>query len=178
MAIMSISDYAQANGVSYEAARKLVRRYTDELGEHLLRQGQTRYLDDEGQKILDTHRQGNPISVITTDRLEEIQQLRAEVSQLKDALLQTQGALMAAKDKLIASAGQQALLDAATHDKELLQAQIAATAAETARKEAELNSEIRDLSAAKAALEARNAALEAELAEARRPWWQKFIAKK
>ena len=177
MAIMSIGDYAQVNKISYEAARKLVIRYTDELGEHLHRQGKTRYLDDEGQRILDEHRQGNPISVLNNDRLEEIEQLRGEVSQYKDALLQTQSLLMAAKDKLIASAGQQALLDAATHDKELLQAQIAATAAETAQREAVLQAEIRDLASAKAALEAENRALQTQLDKKSKPFWVKWLAK-
>ena len=54
--MISIKDYAKNKGVSYEAVRKQVNRYKDELDGHIHKQNRTQYLDDEAVTFLDSKR--------------------------------------------------------------------------------------------------------------------------
>ena len=47
--MISLKDYAKKKNVSYEAVRKQVNRYRDELGDHLYKKDRTQYLDEEGE---------------------------------------------------------------------------------------------------------------------------------
>lgn len=75
---MTMKDYAHKCGVSYEAVRKQVRRYADELEGHIKQQGRVQVLDDWAVDYLDDKRQGNPVVVAQTDLQQELQQLRNE----------------------------------------------------------------------------------------------------
>lgn len=54
--MISIKDYAQSCGVSYEAIRKKLTQYREELDGHIMKQGRTQYLDDYAVEFLDKHR--------------------------------------------------------------------------------------------------------------------------
>ena len=45
-AMITIKDYAKQKGVSYEAIRKQIKRYEDELEGHLVKQNRFLMLDD------------------------------------------------------------------------------------------------------------------------------------
>lgn len=75
---MTMKDYAHKCGVSYEAVRKQVRRYSDELEGHIKQQGRVQVLDDWAVDYLDGKRQGNPVVVAQADLQQELQQLRDE----------------------------------------------------------------------------------------------------
>lgn len=95
--MISIKDYAQSKGVTYEAVRKQVKRYKDELGTHVQKQGRTQYLDEEAVKILDSKRAESPVVLIQAGKDEEIERLTAEnkalllkLAEVQDALIQEQ----------------------------------------------------------------------------------------
>lgn len=81
--MISIKDYAKKQGVSYEAIRKQVNRYKDELGEHLIKRERTQYLDEEGEKILDSKRQNNPVVYVESAEKQENADLKKELEELK-----------------------------------------------------------------------------------------------
>lgn len=76
--MISIKDYAKNNNVSYEAVRKQVKRYEEELEGHIYKQNRMQLLDDEAVKILDKHRQENPIVILNQDTNDRIKQLEEE----------------------------------------------------------------------------------------------------
>lgn len=84
MNVITLRDYAKQNHISYEAVRKQVVRYADELGAHIIRDGRQQFLDEEAVAFLDAKRQKNPVAIIQQDKDEQIEALRAE----KEALLQ------------------------------------------------------------------------------------------
>lgn len=84
MNVITLRDYAKQNNVSYEAVRKQVVRYADELGSHIIKDGRQQFLDEEAVAFLDAKRQKNPVAIIQQDKDEQIEALRAE----KEALLQ------------------------------------------------------------------------------------------
>lgn len=76
--MISIKEYARKNNVSYEAIRKQVKRYNDELDGHIIVQNRTQYLDDIAVSILDEHRQESPVIIFNQDIDERIKQLEQE----------------------------------------------------------------------------------------------------
>lgn len=141
----SIKEYAKANHITYEAARKQVKQYADELRGHIVTRNRTQYLDDEAVALLDEHRRGSPVVVYNQDREAALEQLRQENKALLQQVAALQDRLLTAQDSALEAAKQSALLVAAEADKDRLQA--------------------------------RCEALEAELAAARRPWWQRLAKK-
>lgn len=85
MNVITLRDYAKQNNISYEAVRKQVVRYADELGNHIIKDGRQQFLDEEAVAFLDAKRQKNPVAIIQQDKDEQIEALRRE----KENLLQT-----------------------------------------------------------------------------------------
>lgn len=93
--MLSIRDYAQNKGCSYEAVRKQVNRYKAELEGHISKVNRTQYLDEYAVEFLDSKRAANPVVVVEIGKDEEIKRLEEEnrklllkVAELQDALLQ------------------------------------------------------------------------------------------
>jgi hypothetical protein len=80
--MISLKDYAAQKNVSYEAIRKQVARYRDELEDHIVVDGRQMYLDDEAVAFLDEKRQKNPVIVYQQSKDEEIAALRSDKEQL------------------------------------------------------------------------------------------------
>lgn len=76
--MISLKDYAEQVGISYEAVRKQVDRYKLELDGHISKIKRTRYLDDEAVAFLDSKRQDNPIIIQQLDKDETIERLEQE----------------------------------------------------------------------------------------------------
>lgn len=73
-----MKDYAKEKGVSYEAIRKQVNRYKDELEGHITKIDRTQYLDDEAVAFLDDKRAVNPVILMEVGKDEEIERLNNE----------------------------------------------------------------------------------------------------
>lgn len=80
---VSIKDYAREAGVSYEAVRKQMKRYSEELEGHIHQQGRTQYLDDEAVAFLDQHRLEKPIVVYEAGYDRQLRELEDTIAQLR-----------------------------------------------------------------------------------------------
>ena len=167
MNVITLRDYAKQNNISYEAVRKQVVRYQDELAGHLIKDGRQQFLDEEAVAFLDARRQKNPVAIIQIEKDEKIEQLEKENKQLLLALTSVQEALLAEKEKtgamLAEKNAQVALLQA---DNEVAKGEVAKAAQEA--KEAfqrALNAKEREEAWRKYAAD-----LEAYDA---RPWWRR-----
>lgn len=82
MVVISLRDYAKQKNISYEAVRKQVARYKDELNGHIIMDGRQQFLDEEAVAFLDAKRQKNPVAIIQQDKNERIEELEEQVKQL------------------------------------------------------------------------------------------------
>ena len=100
--MITIKDYAKQKGVSYEAIRKQIKRYEDELEGHLVKQNRFLMLDDEAVQFLDSKRSENPVIVYEQNKDEELEQLRHENKVLLIQINTVQDQLGKVQQKLIA----------------------------------------------------------------------------
>jgi len=103
--MITIKDYAAQKRVTYEAVRKQINRYKEELGEHLIKQGRTQYLDDEGVAFLDEKRQNNPIIIFEHDKDEQIDQLQQDNEKLKALVAELQSQIIEKDNMVIKTQG-------------------------------------------------------------------------
>ena len=99
--MITIKDYAKQKGVSYEAIRKQIKRYEDELEGHLVKQNRVLMLDDEAVRFLDGKRSENPVIVYEQNKDEELEQLRHENKMLLIQMNTVQDQLGKVQQKLI-----------------------------------------------------------------------------
>ena len=100
--MITIKDYAKQKGVSYEAIRKQIKRYENELEGHLVKQNRFLMLDDEAVQFLDSKRSENPVIVYEQNKDEELEQLRHENNVLLIQMNTVQDQLGKVQQKLIA----------------------------------------------------------------------------
>jgi len=144
--MITIKDYAKQKGVSYEAIRKQIKRYEDELEGHLVKQNRFLMLDDEAVRFLDGKRSENPVIVYEQNKDEELEQLRHEnkvlliqMNTVQDQLGKVQQKLIAEMNttKLLTSEKVQYLEYKAQAEQKELQLQDAAKAREAAQQKAD-----------------------------------------
>ncbi len=82
--LITIADYANRWNVSYEAIRKQVNNYADELGEHVRQIGKNRFLDQYAVEFLNEKRRVNPTIIKSVNKEEEITFLKAEAEKYKE----------------------------------------------------------------------------------------------
>ena len=102
MDLMTLKQFADDQGISYEAVRRAVKRHGDKLTGHIIENDGVRYLDEEAVKILKERRRESPIVVQTMDQGEEIRELTAQIESLRSQLMQAQNELLSSKDRIIA----------------------------------------------------------------------------
>lgn len=182
MNIITLSDYAKNNNISYEAVRKQVARYKTELDGHIIKDGRQQLLDEEAVAFLDSKREKNPVVIINQDKDDTIKALEAENKNLLQRIALLQDDLIKAKDLHIELQGkiteQQLLAERATAAEER---------AVTAEKENEILSDvvkINEQERAQAKAETAEAMKRAEAAEAeaerlkKRNLWQRIFNRK
>ena len=98
--MVSLKEYAKNKGVSYEAVRKQVNRYKDELKGHISKVNRTQYLDEEAVAFLDSKRAESPIIIMESGKDEEIQRLEMENKALLLKVAELQEALLKDKDQV------------------------------------------------------------------------------
>lgn len=94
---MTIKEYSQSRGISYEAAAKQVRKYKrKELKKHISYVGSLTMLDDYAIEFLDGHRQPKTVIVNpTNDQLNNaIETLQEENKRLRDKVIDLQDQLL------------------------------------------------------------------------------------
>lgn len=144
--MITIKDYAKQKGVSYEAIRKQIKRYEDELEGHLVKQNRFLMLDDEAVRFLDSKRSENPVIVYEQNKDEELEHLRHEnkvlliqMNTVQDQLGKVQQKLIAEMNttKLLTSEKVQYLEYKAQAEQKDLQLQDAAKARDAAQQKAD-----------------------------------------
>ncbi len=101
--MQSLREYAEQNGITYEAVRQQVAKNETELAGHVTKQGGTRYIDDEGAAILDRIRGRKHVSIIAPQADEEhrkameaahetIRKLQAVIITKDEQIIKAQGA--------------------------------------------------------------------------------------
>lgn len=98
--MISLKDYAKNKGCSYEAIRKQVIRYKNDLDEHIIKVNRSKYLDDYAVEFLDKKRMSNPVIVEKYDRDEEIERLKKEKEVLLVKIVELQEQLNKEKDEV------------------------------------------------------------------------------
>ncbi len=68
MDVMTLKQYAEMKGITYEAVRKQIVRYQKELEGHVLKKGRTQYLDEVAVEFLSDRRRQSPVVVAMEDR--------------------------------------------------------------------------------------------------------------
>ena len=79
----TIKEYAKEHDVSYEAVRKQVERYKNELDKHIIRKNRTQYLDDVAVSFLNERRAEKEI-IIEDGTVRELERLRTENESLRN----------------------------------------------------------------------------------------------
>ena len=98
--MVSLKEYAKNKGVSYEAVRKQVNRYKDELKGHISKVNRTQYLDEEAVAFLDSKRAESPIIIMESGKDEEIHRLEMENKAVLLKVAELQEALLKEKDQV------------------------------------------------------------------------------
>lgn len=99
MNVYTLKDIAEELGVTYEAVRQQTIRYSDELKEHITKQGKKQFIDEEGLDFLRTKRR--EYHVIVQEDRETVEGLQEQIESLKASLIKAQNELLASKDKII-----------------------------------------------------------------------------
>ena len=102
MKLITLKQYAKDQKISYEAVRKQVTRYYDELSDHIIKQNRTQFLDPWAVEFLTKRRRESPVVMVTVDQEEEIKRLQEDNEALKAKLLAAQAELLKEKDRVIA----------------------------------------------------------------------------
>lgn len=130
--MLSLTEYAEQQHISYEAVRQQVARYQDVLSGHIVRKGRKRLLDDDAIEFLNRHRQealglGPNVSVENTQLQKDLDaanhenmELLREISALKDTVIMLTNEI-SEKNLLLAASQeeQQKYLQAVTETEEL-----------------------------------------------------------
>ena len=99
MDILSIKQFAEQQNVSYEAIRTQVKRYSEELKDHIIRKNRTQYLDEWAIDFLEKKRKENPVILMNMDQNTQIEELQAQVEILKNKLMQSQDKVIALQEE-------------------------------------------------------------------------------
>ena len=190
MTVTSLRDYAKEKNISYEAVRKQVARYKEDLAGHIIMDGRQQFLDEEAIAFLDAKRQKSPVAIIQQDKDERLEELEDQVKKL---LIKTASQAdriselsewKAENALLIAGAEQTRLaLEAAEEERKVLEGTVAAAKAEIALLNSERDAAKEIAQTAQEELTATQEKAAAELAEKdkkiqeleSRSRWQRFL---
>ena len=101
MNLTTIKQYAEKHDITYEAVRRQVARYSDELAGHIIKKGRSQYLDEFAVDFLDKRRRESPVVVVVEGQKEKLEELEAQIATLKEQLMQAQNELLKSQDKVI-----------------------------------------------------------------------------
>lgn len=100
MELITLKQFAEQKGISYEAVRRQVTRYATELRGHIITKDGTRFLDPEAVALLSDRRRLSPIVTVVEDQGGKIADLQAEIEELKKQIEDLKARLLATQDQL------------------------------------------------------------------------------
>ena len=101
MEYMTVRQYAEQKGVTYEAARRLVQKYRPQLKEHIVTKNRTQLLDEVAVEFLNEHRRMSPLVVVREDDAGRINDLERQVESLRAQLMTAQTELLKSQQDVI-----------------------------------------------------------------------------
>ena len=110
---LTIKDYAKESGVTYEAVRQQIKRYSEELEGHIHLQGRTQYLDDAAVAFLNQHHLDRPLVISEAGYDRALRELEEEKNKLLEELNRYKDKLIGVHEQLRLSEAAQAKLEAA-----------------------------------------------------------------
>ena len=110
--MITLKEYAEKKSISYEAVRKQVSRYREELGDHIKKEGRTQYLDDWAEEFLDDRRASNVVVMYEHAKDERIEELEQQNQNLRLKVMELQEKIIARDEKLFEMQEQLNLLTA------------------------------------------------------------------
>ena len=143
--MISIRDLAKQTGVTYEAVRQQVKRYSNELEGHIHIEGRTQFLDDFAVELLESKRQASPVVVYEANKDEEISRLQAENKALLLRLTEKQEKIEQLQERLLEAASTPALLTAAQTELATIKSKAEEQAQELQQVRAELAEKAQEL---------------------------------
>lgn len=99
MELVTLKQFAEEKGITYEAVRKQTIKYADELEGHIVTVDGTRYLDEEAQKFLSERRRLSPIVVKIEDTKADNKEFLEQIETLKTQLLNAQERIIKLQDE-------------------------------------------------------------------------------
>lgn len=99
MNLVTLRQFAQEKKITYEAVRKQVVKYADELGDHIVTMDGVKYLDDFAQTFLSERRRMSPIVVKIEESQADNDEYQAQIDALKTQLLQAQQKVIQLQDE-------------------------------------------------------------------------------
>lgn len=96
---MTIRQYAESQNVTYEAVRKQIVRFKEDLKGHIVRKDRTQYLDKWAVEFLTERRRENPIILVSQDKDEEIEAMKAQIEALRVQLMTAQTELLRSQEE-------------------------------------------------------------------------------
>ena len=99
MNLISIRDLAKDQGVSYEAIRRQVVKYSEDLRGHIVIQDGKQFLDESAVEYLKERRRSSPIVLVNQTQGEEIERLKEQIETLKTQLINAQDRIIALQDE-------------------------------------------------------------------------------
>ena len=88
--LMTIKQFAESQNVTYEAVRKQIVSYGEDLKDHIIRNGRTQYLDEWAVEFLTKRRKENPVILLSQEKDETIEFLKSQVETLRVQLMTAQ----------------------------------------------------------------------------------------
>lgn len=124
---ITIQEYADSRGISYESVRQTIKRHSDEIEGHISKQNSVKYLDEEAVRMLNEWKKIGQVVVYRQEKADYVKELEAQVQELREELLKRVSLIESLQAKIIElqiekEAGTKLLLDKQKLEMELKQA--------------------------------------------------------
>lgn len=101
MNVMTLQEFADDQKVSYEAIRKQVVLYADDLKGHISKQNRKQFLDEYAVEFLKKRRRERPVIVSNLEKVKENEELKEQIESLKAQILNLQQELIKSQAQVI-----------------------------------------------------------------------------
>lgn len=102
MEYKTIRQFTAERGVSYEAGRRLVSKYRQQLADHVIRKNGTMLLDEAACQFLDERRKASPVVVRIEGSSSRVAELEEELQTLQKQYNLLNSKLVASQERIIA----------------------------------------------------------------------------
>ena len=99
--MITFKEYAKAHNTTYETIRRTVTKHPDVFQEHIKEIQRVRYLDEEGERLLDEMRGVQPRVVFNKEKHSQEEDLKQQTIILQNKILELEERLIESKEDII-----------------------------------------------------------------------------